>query len=139
MYASGRQPGGRTAGRAPRGARAAILRCAALATLHVVPASAASDGTDAERAVWRLLRNRQFSAAKFRRQHPIGRYVVDFYCHEHRLVIEIDGGQHAPERDARRTAFLTRQGLTVLRFWNNEVLGNPEGVEETILRALDGG
>jgi len=95
--------------------------------------------TDAERAIWRLLRNRQFSAAKFRRQHPIGQYVLDFYCHEHSLVIEIDGGQHSAKRDRNRTAYLERRGLTVLRFWNNEVLGNPEGVSEIILAALDGG
>ena len=94
--------------------------------------------TDAERAIWRLLRNRQFAKSKFRRQHPIGPYVVDFYCHDRRLVIEIDGGQHTAERDRKRSQFLEKRGLTVLRFWNNEVLGNIDGVGELILRALDG-
>ena len=96
------------------------------------------DETAAEQAIWRLLRNRQFSSLKFRRQHPIGRYFVDFYCHERRLVIEIDGGQHSPESDHKRTACLEGRGLTVLRFWNNEVQENIEGVWETILGALDG-
>ena len=95
------------------------------------------DETDAERAIWRLLRNRQFSNAKFRRQHPIGPCFVDFYCHERRLVIEIDGGQHSPERDQKRTAYLEGRGLTVLRFWNNDVLKNVEGVWEVISSALE--
>ncbi len=97
------------------------------------------DETAAEQAIWRLLRNRQFASLKFRRQHPIGRYFVDFYCHERRLVIEIDGGQHTSERDQERTAYLESRGLTVLRFWNNEVRDNIEGVWQTILGALDGG
>ncbi len=96
------------------------------------------DETDAEKAIWRLLRNRQFSTLKFRRQQPIGRYFVDFYCHERRLVIEIDGGQHSVARDEERTAYLESGRLTVLRFWNNDVLGNPEGVWEVIRAALEG-
>ena len=97
------------------------------------------DETAAEQAIWRLLRNRQFASLKFRRQHLIGRYFVDFYCHERRLVIEIDGGQHTPERDQERTAYLESRGLTVLRFWNNEVRDNIEGVWDTISGALGGG
>lgn len=96
------------------------------------------DETAAEKTIWRLLRNRQFSTLKFRRQHPVGRYFVDFYCHERQLVVEIDGGQHSVERDAERTAYLEARGLTVLRFWNNEVLENPEGVWEVIRMALEG-
>ena len=95
------------------------------------------DQTDAEKAIWRMLRNRQFAALKFRRQHPIGRYFVDFYCHEKRLVIEIDGGQHSVARDRERTEYLDARRLTVLRFWNNEVLANPEGVWEVIRVTLE--
>ena len=96
------------------------------------------DETDAEKAIWRLLRNRQFSTLKFRRQHPVGPYFVDFYCHEKQLVIEIDGGQHSAERDRERTAYLEARGLTVLRFWNSDVLKNPEGVWEVVRAALGG-
>jgi len=75
---------------------------------------------------------------KFRRQHPTGDFIVDFACTEHGLVIEIDGGQHADHAmDARRTAQLQGQGWRVIRFWNNDVLGNTSGVIETILRALE--
>ena len=75
---------------------------------------------------------------KFRRQHPLGRSIVDFVCIEHRLVIEADGGQHNESKsDEYRTAWLERQGWRVLRFWNNEVRANSEGVQETILEALN--
>jgi very-short-patch-repair endonuclease len=96
------------------------------------------NGTDAERALWRYLRNRSAAGAKFRRQQFIGPYIVDFVCLNARLVIEIDGGQHAVKltADADRTAFLEREGYRVLRFWNNDVLSNPRGVYETIERAL---
>ncbi|MBL8644032.1 MAG: DUF559 domain-containing protein [Rhodospirillaceae bacterium] len=91
------------------------------------------NATDAEKALWMRLRNRQLGA-KFHRQFAIGRYVVDFVAFEHKLVIEIDGGQHDLQRetDLVRTAFLNDGGLRVLRFWNNDVLGNIEGVLETI-------
>ena len=99
------------------------------------------DATDAERFLWRLLRNRQFLGFKFRRQHPLAGYVLDFYCHEARLAIELDGGQHAePERatlDAKRTQELETLGVRVVRFWNNDVLRNPEGVLEVIWAALE--
>ena len=93
--------------------------------------------TDAERALWRHLRMRQIAGARFRRQHPIGPYVVDFVCLDPRVVIEVDGGQHAESRsDAARDAFLRTHGYRVLRFWNHEVLGNPEGVWLRIAQAL---
>lgn len=77
---------------------------------------------------------------KFRRQHPLEHYVLDFYCAERKLAIEIDGGQHSENsertRDAQRTASLRMRGIRVLRFWNNEVFENPEGVWEIIAAAL---
>jgi very-short-patch-repair endonuclease len=93
--------------------------------------------TDAERRMWSALRDRRLLRYKFRRQHPVGGFIVDFACTEYLLVIEIDGGQHADNAvDARRTALLERQGWTVIRFWSNDVLGNTNGVVETILHAL---
>ncbi|MCG3197115.1 MAG: hypothetical protein GHCLOJNM_01599 [bacterium] len=96
--------------------------------------------TDAEQLLWSLLRDRRFLGFKFRRQHPIEPYALDFYCHEARLAIELDGGQHnepdARARDERRTAFLEAQGIRVLRFWNNEMLTNTEGVLEVMQEAL---
>ena len=86
--------------------------------------------TDAERKLWTRLRDRQVNGCKFRRQQPIGRFVVDFFCPEHRLVIELDGGQHASQvkADRRRTEFLTKAGYRVLRFWDNDVLTEPASV-----------
>jgi very-short-patch-repair endonuclease len=93
--------------------------------------------TDAERRMWSALRDRRLWRYKFRRQHPIGRYIVDFACTEHRLAIELDGSQHADNpSDISRTAWLERQGWRVIRFWNNDVLANTNGVIETILEAL---
>jgi isoleucyl-tRNA synthetase len=92
--------------------------------------------TDTERKLWDLLRAEK-TGYKFRRQQPIGHYIADFYCAEKRLVIEVDGSQHAEnEVDVLRTQWLESQGLKVLRFWNNEVLQNPEGVYTQILSAL---
>jgi len=90
--------------------------------------------TDAEQLLWHLLRNRRLAGAKFRRQHPIGPYIADFHCNEYLLVIELDGGQHSEQKnyDAQRTAFLQAQGLTVLRFWNNQILSETEAVLEAI-------
>ena len=86
--------------------------------------------TDLERKTWRALRNRRFQGLKFRRQHPIGRYIVDFVCEDVRLVIELDGGQHAENKayDEGRSAYLRCRGYEVLRFWNNEAGSNLEGV-----------
>ena len=97
--------------------------------------------TDAERLLWRHLRDRQLAGLKFRRQRPFGNFVVEFVCLEQRLIVEVDGGQHATQRqkDARREAFLMRQGYRVLRFWNNEVLGNTEGVLEAIVKTVQSG
>jgi len=96
--------------------------------------------TDAERALWRCLRMRQLDGHRFRRQHPVGPYVVDFACLPSRLVVEVDGGQHSDSVDDRhRDAFLRGCGFRVLRFWNNEVLGEPDAVCEVILRWLADG
>src|SRR4029079_12797034 len=85
--------------------------------------------TDAERKLWSVLRNRKLNGAKFRRQQPLGPYIADFVCQECRLIIEADGGQHADNAsDARRTAFLESVGYRVLRFWNNDILTNLDGV-----------
>jgi len=95
--------------------------------------------TDAEKKLWSQLRGRQLSGVKFRRQHPIGRFTVDFCCVERGLVVELDGGQHAERTaaDERRARVLERCGYRILRFWNNEVLGNFEGVLEKISEALE--
>jgi very-short-patch-repair endonuclease len=93
--------------------------------------------TDAESKLWSILRNSQLNGAKFRRQQPIGPFIVDFVCQQARLIIEADGSQHADSlADARRTDFLGSKGYRVLRFWNNEIIENLEGVAESILAAL---
>jgi primosomal protein N' (replication factor Y) len=93
--------------------------------------------TDAERRLWSVLRDRRLEGFKFRRQHPVGPYILDFACVEHRLAVEADGGQHADNPyDERRTAWLTTQGWRVLRLWNTDILMNTEGSAELILRAL---
>ncbi len=93
--------------------------------------------TDAERRLWGALRAQRFEGWKFRRQEPLGDYIADFICHDARLVIEIDGGQHAEShRDVRRDAWFAEQGYCVLRFWNNEVLGQQEAVLERIYDTL---
>lgn len=96
--------------------------------------------TDAERKLWRHLRNRRCAAFKFRRQHILGLYIVDFICLEQKRIVEIDGGQHAAHihYDAKRTAFLESLGFNVIRFWNNDVLNNIDGVLEVIHDALTG-
>jgi very-short-patch-repair endonuclease len=96
--------------------------------------------TDAERNLWSRLRNKQIEGAKFRRQQFMGPYIVDFVSLEKKLVIEIDGGQHnkdeSRETDEKRTEWLKEIGYEVLRFWDNEVLTNIEGVLEKIKEAL---
>jgi very-short-patch-repair endonuclease len=94
--------------------------------------------TDAERLLWRYLRNRQLCGHKFRRQQIVGPYVVDFVCLEKKLIVELDGGQHMENAasDSERTAFLQSQEFRVARFWNNEVLANIEGVLCSITSAL---
>jgi very-short-patch-repair endonuclease len=98
------------------------------------------EATEAEKLLWSKLRARQLSGVKFRRQVPIGSYIMDFVSFERRLVVEIDGGQHAEaesqDYDKQRTTWLESQGFRVLRFWNNEVLTNLEGVLTRILDTL---
>lgn len=96
--------------------------------------------TDAEKVIWNLVRNKQILGFKFFRQYSVGNYILDFFCTEARLAIEIDGGQHAEPLnqivDNERTEYLREQNITVIRFWNNEVLQNTEGVYETIYKTL---
>ncbi len=92
--------------------------------------------TRAERKLWQYLRSRSLAGFKFVRQEPIGPYIVDFVCREMRLVVEVDGGQHAENsRDAVRDRWLVEHRYRVLRFWNNEVLENIEGVWDTVFAA----
>ncbi len=95
--------------------------------------------TDAELAIWQLLRAKRVKGLKFRRQHPIPPYIVDFICAERKLIIEADGGQHtdAVKYDQKRTAFLESKGYTVIRFWNNEILTNIEDVYENIIKHIE--
>jgi very-short-patch-repair endonuclease len=93
--------------------------------------------TDAERRLWYWLRAHRLARHKFKRQVPIGSYIVDFACLSRKLIVEVDGGQHSESlRDRRRDAWLKRQGFEVLRFWNNGILKNTEGVLELIFIAL---
>jgi very-short-patch-repair endonuclease len=95
--------------------------------------------TEAERKLWRGLRMRQMHGHKFRRQFPIGNFIVDFVCLDARLIVEVDGGQHADETygDAQRDEWLKAQNFRVLRYWNNQVLNELDGVLEDIARALE--
>jgi len=93
--------------------------------------------TDAETKLWNRVRNRQINGDKFVRQEPIGRYICDFVCREKLVVIEGDGGQHSESaRDEVRDRYLGTQGYRVMRFWNNDVLSNIEGVLNVIDEAL---
>ncbi len=96
--------------------------------------------TWAEKLLWSWLRGRHFSGYKFRRQHPVGRYYLDFFCEEARLSIEIDGSGHGhPEQqlhDAERKNFLTSQGIQELRFWNSHLRRNAQSIRDTIFREL---
>jgi len=93
--------------------------------------------TDAESVLWQRMKAKQFGGLKFRRQEQIVRFIADFVCFERGIIIEADGGQHAIERekDEERTQWLNSQGFTVLRFWNNDILTNIEGVMEAIRSA----
>jgi very-short-patch-repair endonuclease len=97
--------------------------------------------TDVERKMWSLLRSRRLAGYKFRRQQPIGPYVADFCCFRPRVIVELDGGQHAEqaEKDQRRTAFLESEGFRVIRFWDNQVLKEMYSVMEVILEAMKNG
>jgi very-short-patch-repair endonuclease len=98
------------------------------------------NSTDAERALWRVLRSRQLGGHKFRRQQPLGPFIVDFVCLDARMVVEIDGGQHNEEEDIaydqRRSQWLEKAGFRVMRFWNHEVLNQLESVSDAISNAL---
>jgi very-short-patch-repair endonuclease len=98
-----------------------------------------SNLTDAEKRLWRRLQRRQIGRAKFRRQQPIGRYIVDFVCFECRVIIEVDGGQHAERRydDGQRTRWLEARGYRVLRFWNNDVLEHTDAVAQAVFDAVE--
>jgi very-short-patch-repair endonuclease len=93
--------------------------------------------TDAERKLWEFLRHKQISGLKFRKQAPIGKFIVDFVCHEAKIIIELDGGQHDEEKninyDNERSLWLSSQGYFVQRYWNNEIFENIEGVVDSIL------
>ncbi|WEK47009.1 MAG: endonuclease domain-containing protein [Candidatus Andeanibacterium colombiense] len=94
--------------------------------------------TDAERKLWSILRGKRLSGRKFKRQQQIDRYIADFVCFEARLIVEADGSQHAESpSDAQRDAYLTGQGFRLLRFWNNDILTNPDGVATAVLAALE--
>ena len=97
--------------------------------------------TDAEALLWAMLRNRRLAGAKFRRQHPVGRFILDFYCADKKLAVELDGGQHADavDYDQRRDAWLGAQGIHVVRFWNNQVLMETEAVMEVIYGLVTAG
>ncbi len=92
--------------------------------------------TDAEKVLWARVRNKQFFGLKFFRQFSVGPYILDFYCPEKQLAVELDGGQHnlpeGKEYDAERTAYLYSHGINVVRFWNNEVLCELDGVLERL-------
>lgn len=97
-----------------------------------------AEQTDAEAWLWGILRDRRMLGAKFRRQHGVGRYIVDFYCDAARLAVELDGGQHVARQayDDARSRYLEAQGIKVLRYWNNEVFGQGEAVLEAIYQTL---
>jgi ATP-dependent helicase HrpA/adenine-specific DNA-methyltransferase len=96
--------------------------------------------TWAEKLVWSWLRDRRFNGYKFRRQHPVGVYYLDFFCMEAALNIELDGRQHGflegQIHDAKREAFLQSCGIKTLRFWNSHLRGNPQSIRDTIFREL---
>ena len=93
--------------------------------------------TEAEHRLWQILRAKRFAGHKFKRQLPIDHYIADFACLASRLIIEADGSQHADSaRDERRDAYLRAQGFRILRFWNNEIFDNEEGVTARIFDAL---
>jgi very-short-patch-repair endonuclease len=130
--------------RAQRAAFLSIMsRASRLASLRLPSSSMQakelrSNMSDAESRLWYYLRAKRFRGLKFRRQAPMGRYVVDFLCEEAHLVLEVDGGQHAErvEEDSARTHWLNARGYRVIRFWNSDVWENVDGVLDTLAAAL---
>ena len=131
-----------------RGASSARAGAGEISNLRLPPAlrqfarGLRTQQTDAEALMWQLLRDRRFFGHKFRRQHPAPPYVLDFYCDELKLAVELDGGQHnedsAQVRDERRTHQLEARGLAVVRYWNHDVLANTEAVlEDLMFRVLE--
>jgi very-short-patch-repair endonuclease len=92
--------------------------------------------TEAEKRLWAQLRAKQLDGHRFRRQHPIGPYVVDFFCPKAKLIVEVDGGQHSEDGDRERTRWIESHGYRVIRFWNNDVTNNIEGVLLRIIETL---
>ena len=109
--------------------------------LNIIARKLRKNQTPQEQILWNILRNRQVLGYKFRRQYPIGNYVVDFVCKENKMIIEIDGGQHnTPEgilADENRTKYLQSVGYKILRFWNNEIDNNIEGVYQKIIEQIE--
>ncbi|CAM8637308.1 DUF559 domain-containing protein [Sphingobium sp.] len=95
-----------------------------------------NNATDVERALWHVISARKISGIRFNRQIPIGQFICDFVARSIGLVIEVDGGQHNDEVDAERTRYIEARGFRMIRFWNNDVLGNIEGVIEEIERVI---
>lgn len=116
------------------------LHLGAKASLYLHAKDLRHSQTEAEQKLWTLLRNKQLKGKKFRRQHAIAEYVIDFYCHECKLAVELDGNYHnkkeAKEYDKARTILLNERGITVLRFWNEEVMKEVEKVLEKIASYL---
>ncbi len=108
--------------------------------LNILARTLRRNQTPQELKIWELLRNNQLNGYKFKRQHPIGNYIADFICKERKLIIEIDGGQHNEEEalqyDEERTQYLQSKGYKVIRFWNNDIDNNLDGVYEEILKHL---
>lgn len=107
--------------------------------LHTFARSLRKHSTDAEQLLWQALRNRRLNGLKFRRQHPIGKYIVDFYCSEKKFVIEVDGDYHlyTDENDIERQNWLESQGYRIVRFWNEDVLKDLEAVVHYIKQIVD--
>ncbi len=125
--------------RRQKGGSANVVRTHAVRLVHHRARRLRYEQTDAEKELWERLRAKRLNGVRFRRQFPIGNFIADFCCQEHRLAIELDGGQHAEQsaRDRWRTRLLGLRGYRVIRFWDNEVLTNLEGVLEAILSAVE--
>jgi very-short-patch-repair endonuclease len=92
--------------------------------------------TDAERRLWSRLRDRRLAGAKFRQQVPVAGYIADFLCEDAKLIVEVDGGQHTDEKDSARTVMMEAGGYRLVRFWNNDILTNLDGVLQQIVEML---